>query len=61
MNKKNNTKKKTTKLTENNCDIIADALEEYVKRKKYSGIFSKEEVEETFWRVQDIWKSLESK
>lgn len=37
-------------------DIISDALGEYVVGDKYSGIFSKDEVEETFYKVHDLWE-----
>ena len=49
-------KNKTIKLTERNYDIISDALEQYVVGDKYSGIFSEDEVEETFYKVQDLWE-----
>lgn len=49
-------KNKTIKLTERNFEIISDALEQYVVGDKYSGIFSEDEVEETFYKVQDLWE-----
>jgi len=46
------------KLTEKDCDIICDALDYYVTSDNYSGIFSDDEVEKTFYKVQDLWQKI---
>jgi hypothetical protein len=46
------------KLTEKDYDIICDALESYVSSEEYplySKTFSDDEVEKTFYKVQDLW------
>jgi|LakMenEpi03Aug12_release.lakeMendotaPanAssembly.Ray.scaffolds.fasta_scaffold1197955_2 hypothetical protein len=49
------------KLTEKDCDIICDALDSYVNSEEYplySKPFSDDEVEKTFYKVEDLWRKL---
>ena len=39
------------KLTALDCEIISEAIENYNK----TDLFSDQEVEETFWKIQTLW------
>ena len=39
------------KLTALDCEIISEAIENYNK----TNLFSDQEVEETFWKIQTLW------
>lgn len=45
-------KQKSMQLKAKNFEIICEALENYGK----TDLFSKKEVEETFWKVQALWE-----
>jgi hypothetical protein len=40
-----------SKLTALDCEIISEAIENYNK----TDLFSDQEVEETFWKIQTLW------
>jgi hypothetical protein len=40
------------KLTAKDYEIISDAIENYKK----TDLFSDQEVEETFWKIQTLWE-----
>jgi hypothetical protein len=39
-------------LTALDCEIISEAMENYKK----TDLFSSQEIEETFWKIQTLWE-----